>query len=171
MEAWRIHRERGRCPEPACPLPTADEFFAVLELPSCERHDLCATCFHRRVSQTGESPIFWKARRQEPGHRAPTIDLASLRVLFDRLGEHDSDEARGLRYFVALLLLRKRVLRMVPAANQTEESADLVVLDPKVPGSARIALVAPELAGDRMAKLKDELLAALAEQEGASHDG
>ena len=29
-----------------------------------------------------------------------TLDLVSLRVLFDRLGEVDEDQARGLRYFV-----------------------------------------------------------------------
>lgn len=171
MEGWKIHRERSKCPEPGCPLPGADEYFAVLELPSCERHDLCATCFHRRAGQDGQSLIFWKARRREGERRAPTIDLASLRVLFDRLGEVEGDEARGLRYFVALLLLRKRVLRMVQPANLAEEAADLVVIDPKLQGAPRVSLVAPELQGDRMGRLKDELLAALAEQEEASHEG
>ena len=164
-EDWKILRDRGRCEEPGCPLATAEEFFAVLDLPECRRHDLCATCFQRHASASAGDPIFWKARRRVGEKRGPTIDLVSLRVLFDRLGEVDCDEACGLRYFVALLLLRKRVLKLVNPVSHAEEAADLVVIDPKLPGGARVALRAPELEGDRMSRLKDELLAALAEQE------
>jgi hypothetical protein len=164
-EAWHIHRDRGGCPQPGCPLPAADEFFALLSLPDCRRQDLCATCFHQHAAASSEPLIFWKARRVRGEKRGPTIDLASLRILFDRLGDVDSDEARGLRYFVALLLLRKRILKSVRPANVAEEAADLVVVDPKVPGSPRTILIAPELEGDRMSRLKDELLAALAEQD------
>ncbi len=170
MEAWKIQRERERCQEPGCPLPGADEYFAVLQLPECQRHDLCATCFHRQTAQATTPLIYWKAHRREGGRRAPTIDLTSLRVLFDRLGEVEGEEARGLRYFVALLLLRKRVLKLVQPVGVEEERADLVVVDPRVAGAPRVALVAPELQGERMARLKDELLAALAEQEEAAHD-
>ena len=41
------------------------------------------------------------------------LDLVSLRMLFERLGEEEGEQLAGLRYFVALLLLRKRVLKIV----------------------------------------------------------
>lgn len=167
-EEWKISRDRGRCEEPGCPLATAEEFFAVLELPDCRRQDLCAACFQRATTAAGREPIFWKARRRTGQKRGPTIDLVSLRVLFERLAEVEGDEARGLRYFVALLLLRKRVLKMVNPQCAAEERADLVVIDPKLESSQRVVLFAPELQGDRMGRLKDELLAALAEQEEAN---
>lgn len=169
-DEWKILRDRGRCEEAGCPLATADEVFAVLELPECRRHELCATCFHRHVAAAPAEPIFWKVLRRDGPKRGPTIDLASLRVLFERLDEVEGDEARGLRYFVALLLLRKRVLKMVQPATTAEESADLVVIDPRLPGAQRVVLFAPELEGDRMSRLKDELLAALSEQEAAGSD-
>jgi hypothetical protein len=130
------------------------------------------------------------------------LDLASLRVLFDRLGEAERGEpaigvaaraeasleaggadvaaaagvapgsgegdaaqraeaAAGLRYLVALLLLRKRVLKMVDAVTPEQQAADLVVVDPKVEGMEPVALYAPELDAERLANLQQELLAAL----------
>ena len=87
MEQWKIHRDRNACTKPGCPLPTAEEFFAVLELPDCQRHDLCAMCFQQMEQETDSQPIYWKARRKIGDKKGPTLDLVSLRVLFDRLGE------------------------------------------------------------------------------------
>ncbi len=172
LDAWKILRDREACTKPGCPLATESEFFAVLELPECLRHDLCATCFHQLERSSAVRPIFWKARRKQKGQKGPTLDLQSLRVLFERLGEVDSEQARGLRYFVALLLLRKRLLKMVDPQSEAEEAADLVVIDPKDPAAKaddapRVALFAPELDTDRLANLKDELLAAIEETDSS----
>jgi hypothetical protein len=163
LEAWKIQRDRSACDKPGCPLASSLEYFAVLELPECTRRDLCATCFHQLSASAPVQPIYWKARRRELGKRAPTLDLVSLRVLFERLGEVEGERAQGLRYFVALLLLRKRLLKMVDPQSEAEERADLVVIDPKVADAPRIALLAPEIDGERLANLKDELLAAIDE--------
>ena len=206
-DQWKIARERARCQLPGCPLPTAREYFAVLELPACVRRDLCEPCFARLEREHGgRRPIFWRARRQA-GRKEPVLDLMSLRMLFDRLGESIAEsfaesfgegiresergagsageraddtgaaeardaaahqagqQAAGLRYLVALLLLRKRMLKMTDPAGPEQEGADLVVIDPKVPDMKPVALWAPELDTDRLAALKDELMAALGEAE------
>lgn len=226
LESWKIVRDRSRCERPGCPLATAAEFFALLELPDCLRRDLCATCFEQLPAGERARSVFWKARRREGGKKEPMLDLQSLRLLFERLGEigaesgpaaldaedldaedlgvsgldveevaaadvdtgegaadgreaaeesggdgaaEDEDpvarsaRARELRYFVALLLLRKRQLRMVDPKTEEQERADLVVIDPKAEGAEPVALFAPELDTDRMANLKNELLAALDE--------
>jgi hypothetical protein len=165
IEDWKIQRDRTRCVEPGCTLPTAREWFAVLELPQCVRRDLCATCFHKLENGAGEPPIFWRAQRRSDGRKSAALDLVTLRHLFDRLGGVEDENARGLRYFIALLLLRKRVLRVVEPRNAAEEAADLVVVDAKVEGMEPQALVAPSLDLERLAALKDELLAAVGELE------
>ncbi len=162
MEGWKIQRDRTKCEEPGCPLPAAEEYFAVLEVPECVRRDLCAMCFHRIDKSAADAPIFWKCRRRVDGQKGPVLDLVALRMLFDRLAEVDDDKARGLRYFVALLLLRKRLLKMVDAMNEEQERADLVVIDPKVEGMAPVALFAPALDEERLANLETELMDALA---------
>ena len=67
----------------------------------------------------------------------------------------------GLRYLVALLLLRKRRLKMVDAQTPDQEAADLVVVDPKVEGMEPVALFAPSLEPERLAGLREELTAAI----------
>jgi len=163
LDQWKIHRDRTRCDKPGCPLPTAQEFYAVLELPGCVRRDLCAACF-RQLEARGKPPIHWKARRKE-GRRAPVLDLESLRALFDRLADVEDETARGLRYFIALLLLRKRALRMVDPVDEEQERADLVVADPRDKDKPPVALFAPEPDPERLAGLKDELIAALDTQD------
>ncbi len=165
MEQWKIVKDRAKCTQSGCPLGSTLEYIAVLELPSCVRRDLCERCFADRVRQEGE-PLYWRGRRRH-ANKGPTLDLASLRQLFDRLGEVDGADpekaatAGGLRYLVALLLLRKRVLKMVDAETEADEAADLVVVDPKVDGMRPVALFAPELDTERLSTLKDELLAAI----------
>ncbi|MBX3462363.1 MAG: hypothetical protein KF830_04275 [Planctomycetes bacterium] len=165
-EDWKIRRDKQACDKPGCPLPGSRSYFAVLEWPGCVRRDLCDACFTdlERRCQGGEPPIFWRALRKASGGKEPVLDLASLRVLFDRLGSVDDDRARALRYFCTLLLLRKRVLKMVPARTAEQEQADLVVVDPKVEGMAPVALFAPAIDLSDLGAIKDELLAAIGEK-------
>lgn len=162
---WKIHRDRRACERPGCPLPTSKSWFAVLTWPDCVRSDLCEACFqdHERKCASGEAPIFWRAMRKASGSKEPVLDLNSLRVLFDRLATLDDDRARSLRYFCALLLLRKRVLRMVPPRTAEQERADLVVVDPKLKEMEPVALFAPAIDLANLGAIKDELLAAIGE--------
>jgi hypothetical protein len=166
---WKIHRDRRTCERPGCPLPTSRTYIAVLQWPGCVRSDLCDACFveHERRCPPGEPPIFWRAQRRAAGSKEPALDLASLRALFDRLGAVDDDRARALRYFCALLLLRKRVLRLVAPRTAEHERADLVVADPKQKDAPPVALFAPAIDPGDLGGLKDELLAAIGEAAAA----
>ena len=171
-EDWKIQRDRAACTKPGCPLPTSRSYTAVLEWPACVRRDLCDACFadHERRCPEGSPPIFWRALRKVAGSKEPVLDLASLRVLFDRLGSVDDDRARSLRYFCALLLLRKRVLKMVRPRNAEEERADLVVVDPKLKEMEPVALFAPAVDLSDLGGIKDELLAAMGDGQAALSD-
>ncbi|MBL8732781.1 MAG: hypothetical protein JNN13_10470 [Planctomycetes bacterium] len=161
---WKIHRDRKGCDKPGCPLPTSRSWFAVLDWPSCQRRDLCDACFQDHERRSGaEPPIFWRALRKAGGKKEPVLDLNSLRMLFDRLGGVDDDRARSLRYFCALLLLRKRLLRMVPPRTAEQERADLVVVDPKQKEMEPVSLFAPAVDALDLGAVKDELLAAIGE--------
>ena len=171
MDEWKIVKDRKKCQEPGCPLSASSEYYAVLELPSCTRRDLCEPCFREQEASAEQALLFWRGRRQAKSQKGPVLDLASLRQLFDRLGEEEDPEkvetARGLRYLVALLLLRKRWLKMVDAETGEQESADLVVVDPKAENMEPVALSAPGLDSEGMSSLKEELLSVI-DQEGAA---
>lgn len=184
MEEWKIQKNRERCEKPGCPLAAATEYYAVLQLPECIRVERCANCFEELRHEAQELPFHWKVRRTLDGKNKPMLDLESLRALFDRLGEapvheeprEDATEiesesdaegsatASGLRYLVALLLLRKRRLKMVDPTNAEQERADLVVVDPKIEGMEPVALSAPDLDPDRLGNLREELMAAIGEE-------
>lgn len=170
MEQWKIVRDRAQSAAGCCARTKSDEAFAVLELPACVRRDLCPMCLEelRQAEDAAgkKPPVFWRVRRQE-GKREPVLDLIMLRHLFDRLGEEPGERPAALRYFVTLLLLRKRVLKVADATTPAEEAADLVVFDPKTPTQPPVALVAPDLSEASLDVLKDELLAAA----GAVGDG
>ncbi len=188
MEQWKIQRDRSRaevCSRGGCALAGQTEYVAVLELPECVRRQLCLTCFHELKAESGEMPFHWKVRRRPDGQRQPVLDLVSLRALFDRLGEEPAEEpaeaeadaepemdakarSEGLRYLVALLLLRKRALKMADPRNEAEERADLLVIDPKVEGMEPVALSAPSLGPEALATLKDELAAAVGGEEASA---
>ncbi len=172
-EDWKIQRDRKACEKPGCPLPTSRAYIAVLEFPACVRRDLCDACFsdYERRCQGSEPPIFWRALRKVSSSKEPVLDLASLRALFDRLGTVADDRARALRYFCALLLLRKRVLRMVQPKTAEQERADLVVVDPKQKEMEPVLLFAPEIDLDNLGAVKDELLAAMGEDETGAEAG
>jgi hypothetical protein len=182
LEQWKIQKNRERCEKPGCPLATATEFYAVLQLPECVRVERCGNCFEEMSHGEEELPFHWKVRRTLDGKKQPMLDLESLRALFDRLGdlpppeaapaaipaesesaEETGQSAQGLRYLVALLLLRKRRLKMVDPQNAEQEKADLIVVDPKIEEMVPVALTAPELDPDRLGNLRQELMAAIGE--------
>ena len=181
-DEWKIQRDREGCPKPGCAPPQTSPYFAVLEwgvrevksksgkptgveVPVCIRRDLCEVCFeaYRTKCPEGQPPIFWRTVRKTSGSKEPVLDLVSLRALFDRLGTVDDGRARALRYFCALLLLRKRVLKMVKPKTREQERADLVVRDPKLKEMEPVALFAPAIDASDMSTVKDELLAAIGE--------
>jgi hypothetical protein len=166
-EEWKIRVDRTRCDKPNCPLPTSRSYLAVLEWPECVRRDLCDVCFadYERRCEGGQAPIFWRAVRKTAGSKEPVLDLVSLRALFDRLAGIEDERVRALRYFCALLLIRKRALRMVRPSTAEQERADLVVVDPKQKERVPMLLFAPEIDLDDLGGLKDELLAAIGEDE------
>ena len=170
---WKIQRDRKACDRPGCPLPTSKSWFVVLQWPDCVRSDLCDACFqdHERRCPPEKPPIFWRALRKASGSKEPVLDLNSLRALFDRLATVDDDRARALRYFCALLLLRKRVLKLAPPRTEEQERADLVVMDPKQKELPPVALFAPAIDLDNLAALKDELLAAIGEGSATPAEG
>ena len=184
-DEWKIQRDREGCPKPGCALPSNSTYYAVLEwgvrevksksgkptgveVPACIRRDFCEVCFevYRRQCPDDQPPIFWRAVHKSSGSKEPVLDLVSLRALFDQLGTVDDERARALRYFCALLLLRKRVLKMAKPKSREQEQADLVVRDPKLKEMEPVALFAPAIEATDMSAVKDELLAAIGEISG-----
>lgn len=138
----------------------------------CVRREMCDACFqdYERRCGVDNPPIFWRAHRKATGSKEPVLDMVSLRALFDRLGSVDDARARALRYFAALLLLRKRALKMVKPRTREQEQADLVVTDPKLKEMEPVALFAPAIEATDLDTVKEQLLEAIGEVAEAPAD-
>jgi hypothetical protein len=136
------------------------------------RRDLCASCFGAEERTLAEGHVHWKTRRPIPSRGEATVDLESVTELFHRLLGDPRPEVEGLRYVVALLLVRKRRVKLsvapvAPAgaagtAGEDDGAGALLVVDPRDgSGGAVIELAAPELSPDALERLKKEFLDSL----------
>lgn len=106
-------RRCGRCDRP---FAVGDEYYSAVVETDDEsllvRQDFCPACWTPDESYFS----FWKTRVPEPRteDRGPRlIDLGRLMELFERLAGAEEERARQFRYVLALVLMRKRRLKLV----------------------------------------------------------
>ena len=116
---FEIQRSTRRCAATDRPLEPGEVCYSVLEVQGAEivRKDYSASAW---TAPPAEAFGWWKSRVPEPN--AKKIKLAPndvLLELFDQLAERPENE--DMRYVLALLLVRRRVLRLDgPALPATE---------------------------------------------------
>jgi hypothetical protein len=116
---FEVQRCTRRCAATDRALEAGDDCYSVLEIDGAEvvRKDFCREAW-RGAPETAFG--WWKSRVPEP--TAKKIKLAPNEVLlelFEKLA--DRLEEQDLRYVLALLLIRRRVLRIEIAGEQSNE--------------------------------------------------
>lgn len=118
-----------------------------------ERSDYCPSCWAQAASKI-DNPIFWKTRRKDADETRNLVDINTLNALFLNLIEDSRPEIEGLRYVVALLLIRKKLLKVVRGAKVPR--GDLVFRDPR-DTEKRMHIPTPDLSEDSLELLKEQL--------------
>ncbi len=129
--------------------PDAEEMFA--------RHDFCSDCWD---PGGGGYFSFWKTRVPEPPPARPAgpqlVDLARLMQLFEHLADADQEPAQRFRYVLALVLMRKKRLRLVSSRRVAGGRGEEVTL--REVGSRRRHVVrCPSLSEDEIRSVTDRL--------------
>lgn len=111
-DAWKIPTASRACAACQAALRTGDlvttSFRWLPEGP--ERRDLCEAC--GRAAENLDDAFFWRRRLPASEERRPVVDYALLRELFLRMLQRGDEIYRRLSYLVALVLVRKRYLRL-----------------------------------------------------------
>ena len=154
MSEWRIQRRQARCRACERDFAEGERHASGLAVrgEELEREDLCEPCWARREL---EPLVHWFTRHHQD-KRKLQLDLATLEAIFVRLEGHGAARVRELRYVLALLLLRKRRIRL----ERVERGADgeaLIVRRPR--RDERLRVYVFDFAADRMDELRRELLA------------
>lgn len=126
---WQVARSNGRCAACQTELPAGTSCWAVLmERPKTppvegqpvptspyERLDYCEKCWgagQRPAAEAGEVISFWKTVIPEPTAKKKLfVDDSVLIDLFQRLEDKTEGQEIRFRFVLALILMRKRILR------------------------------------------------------------
>ena len=112
-EVWKLPGGADQCSGCGGPLTVGMVVTTLVRLlpQGPERADLCASCGESVAS--GGAQFFWRRRRPDGTGPRSVVDYAMLRELFGRMLERPGEVYSRLAYLVALVLIRKRLLRLV----------------------------------------------------------
>jgi hypothetical protein len=154
MEDWKLPSGLERCSSCACELAPGQPVTSVIRLAADGpgRQDLCASC-----GQTvgGEADVFfWRRKRPPAAERRAIVDYTMLRELFGRLLERPGELYARLSYLVALVLVRKRHLRLV---GFEQRGGREVMLVSRAAGEPALEVPAPYLTPQDMLEVRAHL--------------
>jgi hypothetical protein len=153
MADWKFSRRRDRCSACEAVFDEDGRHVSTLLLRAEEltREDLCLACWER--SARGDEIFFWYTR-QCSERRGLHLDLPTLEQLFLRLEGREATRMLEMRYILALLLMRKKRLKLVRIERQPRET--LVVRRPR--REEVLSVVVFDFSPERMEELRRELV-------------
>ena len=111
MEQWEIQRGAGVCAGNSRQLEPGEEYFAALidKKDSFERVDYCCEYWDEHQPEVFS---FWKTQVPLPSQKKKLfVDDSVLINLFERLAEEKDQLKINFRFVLALILMRKRLLK------------------------------------------------------------
>ncbi len=155
MAEWDVAKSSGQCSRCDAELTEGQEYYAVLlETPEgFERQDFCRACWDE---QPAERFCFWKSRMpvREEKHKSLLVDDAVLINFFERL-ERETDPVRvRFRFVLALILMRKRLLRY----EDTVRKDDAEIWQMRLTGTSSVhEVVNPKLSDEEITEVSGQL--------------
>jgi hypothetical protein len=124
MADWKLSKRTDACT--ACERTFAEDepLFSLLAFDSDEvrREDVCRACFPARKEAAGARLIYWRSLHRV-GKKAVAVDFEALEGLFLALEGREEVELRELRYLLALLLMRKKRVKLLKTARKPDGEA------------------------------------------------
>jgi hypothetical protein len=120
---WEIEKRTGRCRKCEKELAPEEEFIACLaeDGSTFSRIDYCMNCWE---AEKPEVFSFWRTQMPEPHHKKKLIADEGLVVrFFQRLGDESEESRLRLRFMIALLLMRRRILKYEGTEKQDGREA------------------------------------------------
>jgi hypothetical protein len=111
MDEWEINKPLGQCYGTGKKIEHGEEYFAALieAEEGLQRRDFCADYWE---SQKPDVFCYWKSRLPQPGQKKQIfVDDQMLMAFFERLERETEQEKVNFRFVLALILMRKRLLK------------------------------------------------------------
>lgn len=159
MSDFKIAKKGAGCAVCGREFPVGEDFVsAIFELPDeaegmFERVDACAGCF----AGLERAPYSrWTTRKPAETSKEPVLDLSLAREFLVRLAREGNPERGGLLYLLALLLLRKRRIKLL--GERQGEGGPLMDFAVRTEDAeVEVAVSARDLSPEEQADLEGEL--------------
>jgi len=154
MSEWRIHRHEVLCGACQRPFQDGETLYSLLHLAAepLRREDHCERCFVDPGASEGM--LFWRTHHVADGSRRLAVDFDAIEELFIALESRKEIRSMELRYLLALLLLRKKRLKLV-GVRRGDGGETMCVRRPRRTEEFEVAVF--ELDGERATALKSDL--------------
>lgn len=155
-EEWRISRGSKACAATGEAIEAGEPFYSALveDGDGFRRRDFSAAAWPG-VDKTSFFS-YWKTKGWNPkdGDKAPVVDYQRLLSFFDDLAGAEEPHRRLFRYVVALMLSRRRILRL--DAVEKKPDGDFLLLHDRR-GPATVEVFAPEATTEHLRDVQDRL--------------
>jgi len=157
MDEWEIDRPLGRCYGTGKKIEPGEQYFATLVETDqgLQRRDFCTDYWHREKPDVF---CFWKTKLPHPDQKkARFVNDEMLMAFFDRLGTESEQEKINFRFVLALILMRKRLLKY--DSNRSEAGKEiwrLRIVGDRFP-ERRIEVINPQLDQQQIEQLTSQL--------------
>lgn len=151
---WQVGRPGETCVVCGRPFQVEERYFSALidRGSEFERRDYCSGCWQRERPRVFS---FWRTRRLPPEKQPRALfDEDVVLNLFLRLEGADEPSKVNLRYIVALMLMRKRILKFETVERQGETDCWVVR---NVRDGTRHRLINPRLTEEEIQQLSEEV--------------
>ncbi len=155
-EVWQVAKSTRVCAAGGGEIPPEVPFYSALVEGEngFERRDYSAAAW----PQVDRTPFFsyWKNKGWSPNpDRRPPVDYERLLAFFDRLEGAEEDGKKLLRYVLALVLVRRRRLRLDDMKR--EEDGDRLVLFDRRDGGKTLTVLAPQASDEDLKRAQEQL--------------
>ena len=154
MDEWEINKPLGQCYGTERKIESGEEYFAALveTAEGLQRRDFCADYWE---SQKPDVFCYWKTRLPEPGQKKQLfVDDQMLMAFFERLEKETEPEKINFRFVLALILMRKRILKYDD--TRTEDGQEIWRL--RIVGEKQIVeVINPHLDEEQIEQLSSQI--------------
>jgi hypothetical protein len=154
MSEWEINKPLGQCYGTERKIEYGEEYFAALveTEEGLQRRDFCADYWE---SQKPDVFCYWKTRLPEPGQKKQLfVDDQMLMAFFERLEKETEQEKVNFRFVLALILMRKRILKY----DETKNTGDQEIWCLRIVGEKQIVeVINPHLDEEQIEQLSSQI--------------
>ncbi|MHC4748798.1 MAG: hypothetical protein ACYTFW_02890 [Planctomycetota bacterium] len=154
MDEWEINKPLGQCYGTGKKIEHGEEYFAALveAEEGLQRRDFCADYWE---SQKPDVFCYWKSRLPQPGQKKQLfVDDQMLMAFFERLERETEQEKVNFRFVLALILMRKRLLKY----DETTIENDKEIWRLRVVGDKNIVeVINPHLDEEQIEQLSSQI--------------